>query len=101
FRASSRGSFQLNLWIPDAAPSRDAETEARMRDFLASWGPAVPATAGETRLPDFGAQCEAFLEIAPTAVSSIMGLFPTEFVARLKARGIRWLATATTLTEAQ
>ncbi len=101
FRASSRRPFQLNLWIPDAEPLRDAETEARMRAFLASWGPMVPATAGDTRLPDFGAQCEAFLETAPTAVSSIMGLFPPEFVARLKERDIRWLATATTLAEAQ
>ena len=101
FRASSRAPFQLNVWIPDAAPLRDAEAEARVRAFLASWGPAVPATAGDARPPDFRAQCETFLEMAPTAVSSIMGLFPPEFVRRLKEKGIRWFATATTLAEAQ
>ena len=36
----------------------------------------------------------------PRAVSSIMGLFPPEFVASLKAKGIAWFATATTLSEA-
>src|SRR5437016_5084205 len=36
----------------------------------------------------------------PRAVSSIMGVFSSEFVAALKARGIAWLATATTLSEA-
>jgi nitronate monooxygenase len=33
------------------------------------------------------------------AVSSIMGLFSPEFVAALKAKGIAWFATATTLSE--
>jgi nitronate monooxygenase len=42
-----------------------------------------------------------FLEVAPTAVSSIMGVFPETFVNRLKERHIAWFATATTLTEAR
>jgi nitronate monooxygenase len=41
-----------------------------------------------------------FVEIAPAAVSSIMGLFPPSLVQRLKARGIARFATATTLAEA-
>ncbi|MER3446156.1 MAG: nitronate monooxygenase, partial [Candidatus Dadabacteria bacterium] len=76
FRAGSSGPFQLNVWIPDPKPHRDAEAEARIRAFLASWGPEVPATAGDVAPPDFQAQCEAFIELNPTAVSSIMGLFP-------------------------
>src|SRR5262249_53836493 len=71
------------------------------RRFLEQWGPGVPLSAGDAALPDFDAQCEAFLESAPTAVSSIMGLFPSNFVARLKQRGIAWFATATTLAEAK
>ena len=71
------------------------------RRFLASWGPEVPATAGDAVPPDFHEQCEAFLETKPTAVSSIMGLFPAEFVRRCKDRGISWFATVTTLAEAQ
>ncbi|HVR99666.1 MAG TPA: nitronate monooxygenase [Thermoanaerobaculia bacterium] len=101
FRSASSGPFQLNTWIPDPAPSRDAEAEARVRAFLAAWGPEVPASAGDAVPPDFREQCEAFLELKPTAVSSIMGLFPPEVVARLKERGISWFATATTVSEAQ
>src|SRR4029077_13229519 len=38
-RGNSNGAFQLNLWIPDPAPQRDPAQEARVRDFLAAWGP--------------------------------------------------------------
>lgn len=100
FRAASNGSFQLNLWIPDRPPARDAEREARLRAFLADWGPPVAAEDGNIEPPDFGAQCEALLEARPTAASSIMGLFPAAFVAALKARGVVWFACATTLREA-
>jgi nitronate monooxygenase len=94
-------AFQLNTWIPDPSPHRDPNAEAQVRDFLAGWGPEVPAAAGDLALPDFGAQCEAFLELKPTAVSSIMGVFPPAFVSRLKAARIAWFATATTLAEAE
>src|SRR5215831_19361146 len=33
-RAKTNGAFQLNLWIPDPPPRRDAAHEARVRDFL-------------------------------------------------------------------
>jgi nitronate monooxygenase len=101
FRSGSSGPFQLNVWIPDPKPHRDAEAEARMRAFLARWGPEVPATAGDAALPDFQEQCETFLALKPTAVSSIMGLFPPEYVKRLKDSGIAWFATATTVAEAR
>jgi nitronate monooxygenase len=42
FRSQSNGSFQLNLWVPDPPPVRDAALEARVREFLANWGPPVP-----------------------------------------------------------
>ncbi|MGH9528156.1 MAG: nitronate monooxygenase, partial [Terriglobales bacterium] len=100
FRAASAGPLQLNLWIRDPPPRRDAAAEARLREFLAAWGPAVPADAAETALPDFAAQCQALLAARPTAVSSIMGLFPPPFVVQLKAAGIAWFATATTVAEA-
>ncbi|HXY35535.1 MAG TPA: nitronate monooxygenase [Planctomycetaceae bacterium] len=101
FRAASGGPFQLNTWIPDPPPRRDADAESRVRKFLASWGPEVPAAAGDAQPPDVREQCEAFLELKPTAVSSIMGLYAPEYVARLKRNGIAWFATATTLAEAQ
>jgi len=100
-RAGCEGGFQINLWMPDAPPARDRAAEDAVRAFLRRWGPEVASDAGDARPPDFAAQCEAVLEIRPAVVSSIMGLVPPELVQRMKARGIRWLATATTTTEAR
>src|SRR5436305_13095212 len=99
-RANTDAPFQINLWIPDPPPARNREHEARVREFLSRWGPPVPEEVGDMTPPDFDAQCEAVLRIAPAAASSIMGLYPTRFVAELKARRISWFATATTVTEA-
>ncbi|MDE1156375.1 MAG: nitronate monooxygenase [Acidobacteriaceae bacterium] len=101
FRQQSNGPFQMNLWVPDPPPHRDLDLEAHQRAFLSQWGPAVPDDAGDTPLQDFHAQCNALLEARPTAVSSIMGLFPPAFVQQLKARGILWFATVTTAEEAR
>jgi nitronate monooxygenase len=100
FRRESKGSFQLNLWVPDPPPARDAEAEEKVRCFLAQWGPEVAPEAGNARPPDFMAQCAASLAARPRAVSSIMGLFSPALVAALKARCIAWFATATTVAEA-
>jgi nitronate monooxygenase len=99
-RAASNGAFQLNLWIPDPAPVRDQAAEAAVRDFLGRWGPAVAAEAGDTAMPDFAAQCEAMLAAGPSVISSIMGVYPPAFVTAMKARGVRWFATVTTVREA-
>lgn len=100
FRAQSNGAFQINLWVPDPPPVRDPVLEARQREFLATWGPSVPAEAADAVPLDFEAQCAAILEAGPSVVSSIMGLYPPAFVAKLKARGIAWLACVTTVSEA-
>jgi len=100
-RIEIEGTFQINLWIPDPPPVRDREHEARVREFLSRWGPPVGEDAGEIALPDFDAQREALLSAKPTAVSSIMGLYPKQFVSELKRQGIAWFATATTVAEAK
>lgn len=101
FRKGSAGEFQVNLWIPDPPPKRDAEQEKRERDFLAQWGPAVSPEAGDVELPDFRSQCDAILTVGPKVISSIMGLYPPAFVAELKQRGIVWFAAVTTIAEAK
>jgi nitronate monooxygenase len=98
-RAATPGPLQLNSWMPDPAPVRDREAEARVRAFLEAWGPPVPPGAGDITLMDPLAQCEAFLELRPAAVSTIMGLLPPPYVTRLKDAGIAWFATVTTLAE--
>jgi nitronate monooxygenase len=34
YRAQSNGSFQINLWIPGPAPTRNKSAEFRVREFL-------------------------------------------------------------------
>jgi nitronate monooxygenase len=101
FRGASNGTFQINLWVPDPPPLRDADHERRVREFLGQWGPPVTEEAGDAAPIDFDAQCAALLAATPRVVSSIMGLFPEAFVAELKARDIAWFACATTLAEAR
>jgi len=100
-RAGSNGGFQLNLWIPDPQPKRDVAAENAVREFLRIWGPEVAREAGDVTPPNFAEQCEAMLEVGPPIISSILGLYPPTFVDRMKAQGIKWFATVTTVTEAR
>jgi nitronate monooxygenase len=100
-RRASGKQFQINLWIPDPAPARNAAHEAALRDFLSGFGPPVPPEAAERRPPDFTAQCAALLAAAPAAASSIMGLFPAAFATDLRRNDIAWFATVTTVAEAR
>jgi nitronate monooxygenase len=99
-RTQGNGPYQINLWIPDPAPKRDAEHEQRLREFLGQWGPEVSQEAGDATPPDFESQCEALLSAKPPLVSSVMGLYPPDFVVRLKKQGIAWIANVSTVAEA-
>jgi nitronate monooxygenase len=101
FRAKSNGPFQLNIWIPEPPAPPDPAGEARVRAFLAPWTAEARGIAATGPSPDFEAQCQAFLDVSPRVVSSIMGVFPRPFVAALKTRGIAWFATVTTAAEAR
>ena len=65
----------------------------RSENFWRPGVPKCPASAGDVVLPDFDAQCEVFLDMKPTAVSSIMGVFPAALCApfeiRWRSRGLR------------
>ena len=100
-RAKGNGPYQLNLWVPDPPPPRDAGHEGLLRAFLSDWGPPPAEDAGDARPPDFAAQCEALLSAKPPIVSSVMGVFPSEFVARLRRAGVAWFASVSTVAEAQ
>jgi nitronate monooxygenase len=99
-QAGADAPLQINLWVPDPEPLRDAAHEARVRAFLAGFGPEVPAAAGDARPIDFNAQFDAVIAARPTAFSSIMGLLTREQVVRLKDAGIAWYANVTTVGEA-
>lgn len=99
-RRGSNGAFQLNTWIPDPAPERNTQHEADVRAFLSQWGPDVPPESAEGKMPDFFEQCDAMLAAGPAVMSSIMGLYPDDVVAQMKAQNIKWFATVTTVTEA-
>ena len=96
FRAGSAGPLPLNMWVPDE-PFDDPGGTAAATAFLHRFGSPGPV-GGEA--PAYTAQCAAMLEAAPTVVSSIMGLFDADYVARLHERGIAWFATAITLDDA-
>jgi len=74
-RAGTNGGFQLNLWNPDPPPKRDAANEDAIRHFLGSWGPRVAPEAGDLKLPDFAAQCEAMLKAGPSVSRRSWGYF--------------------------
>lgn len=102
FRSRSNGGFQINLWIPDPPPRRDPAHEARVRETLSRLGGMeIPDPGPGPFLPDFAEQCEAMIESSTPIISSIMGVFPPEMVARMKSRGIAWFANATTVAEAR
>lgn len=99
--AGAAAPLQLNLWVPDPPPRRDAAHEARVAAFLAQHGPPVPAGAGDAALPQFDAQLDAIVAARPAVMSTIMGLLTPAQAAWLRAAGIAWWATVTTVTEAQ
>jgi nitronate monooxygenase len=96
FRAASAGALKLNIWIPDQ-PGDDPAAVDDAAAFLNRFG--TPARTGIPG-PDFAQQTEAMLAAHPTVVSSIMGLFASDFVQRLHDQGAAWFACATTLDEA-
>ncbi len=98
-RAEGEGPFQINLWVLDPPPPRDAARERAMADHLKRWGPSPDVLSADPAVP-FADQCDALLAARPTVMSSIMGLFPRAVVDRAKAEGIRWFATVTTVAEA-
>ena len=100
-RSRTDKPFQLNTWVRDPPPERDAAREADVRTFMSRWGPTPPPEAGDAAPPEFEAQARAMLEAAPAAISSVMGLFPLWLIDELRSRTIPWFAHVSTLAEAR
>ncbi len=96
-RAASAAPFQINLWVPESPPPRTPDHEARVRQFLAQWGPPVPENAANEVPRDFGTQCEALLALRPAAPPPSWVFSPPQFVAALRSAGIAWYAVVTTV----
>jgi hypothetical protein len=75
------GSSSARTWLA---------AEQRVREFLSAWEATSPAEPSGIRLPDFEKQSDSLIAIRPTVVSSIMGLYSSPFVAKLKDQGIAW-----------
>jgi nitronate monooxygenase len=104
FRSRSRGAFQINVWMPEQLQldprERTRRIEAARRFFTHRYGEAPEADERQRPGSAFAGQCVAMLDARPTAISSIMGLFPPEFVASMHERRIAWFCCATSLDEA-
>ncbi|WP_068080793.1 NAD(P)H-dependent flavin oxidoreductase [Polycladidibacter stylochi] len=100
FKSRSKGALQLNIWVPDAAAQRNIAQEQKMREFLANWGPEVDNEDANLTPPNFDDQFDAMVAQAPTLISSSMGLFSQQQIARIKSAGILYSATVTTVKEA-
>lgn len=101
-RTAGVEAFQLNNWVQEPATRCESQHEARLREFLGRWGPAVtPEEVAAAALPDFAQQCEAMLAAHPPVVSSVMGLYSPDYVQALKKARIAWFATVSTVAEAR
>ncbi len=100
FRSTSSGPVMLNNWIPDPIPTLDTSRESAIRKFLECIGPEIPDGVEKKQPIDFESQCKAMLKANPDVISSIMGLFETHFINRMKEQKIKWFATVTTVGEA-
>jgi nitronate monooxygenase len=104
FRSGSQGAFQINVWIPERLhlhPEEEARrVEAARQFFGRRYGEVPDVDKPQRPVSAFASQCAAMLDAQPTAISSIMGLFPPEFVASMHERRIAWFCCATSLDEA-
>ncbi|KZE34653.1 nitronate monooxygenase [Chelatococcus daeguensis] len=101
-RAATTRPFGINLFAPLPAPQTPAEAEAAVAavapfcEELALPAPAMPNAPGKT----FAEQVEAVLESGAGLFSVTFGLPGADVVAAVKAKGMLFAATATTVEEA-
>lgn len=103
-RAATDRPFAVNLWLPTGDEVTPADLD--LRPYLDALAPQYeivgvePPTPPAAFLPDFEAQFEAVLDAAPAVVSFVYGIPAPDVLDHARRRGIRVLATATTVAEA-
>lgn len=102
-RATTTRPFGINLFAPLPAPEPPADANAALDavapfcEELALPRPQMPAAPADT----FAAQVEAVLESGASLFSVTFGLPGPDVVAAVKAKGMLFAATATTVEEAK
>lgn len=104
-RAATSRPFALNLWMPVGDEVRPGDVDvatalAVAAPLYAELDLPLPTAPPERFLVDVDAQLEAVLEARPAVASFAFGIPDADTVAALEDRGIRVLATATTVAEA-
>ncbi|WP_345800073.1 DUF561 domain-containing protein [Microbacterium sp. AZCO] len=102
--ATSR-PFAVNLWLPTGDEATPADVD--LSSSLAALRPLFDAVEVEppsppaSFLPDIRDQLEAVLDARPAALSVVFGIPGAWLVEAARARGIRLLGTATSVSEAR
>lgn len=105
-REATSKPFALNLWLPLHGSEQVGATDEQFAAYLAPLLPyfaavgVTPPARPDRYLPTFEEQIEAVLQCAPAVVSFVYGVPPAGILERARARGIRTMATATTVEEA-
>ena len=101
-RAQTPSPFSVNLWVPQPGEDESIDLAPHIARLAPLYERLGVDWAGEIEAaPDFDAQLESLLEVAPPSISFVMGLPPKWAVERAKKKKIVLIGTATTVAEAR
>jgi len=104
-RAQTSRPFNVNFFChaqPEVDAARDRAWRAALAPYYAEFEiDAAGIASGGGRLPFTAELADALDELAPPVVSFHFGLPPADLVARVRRRGAKVLASATTVDEAR
>ena len=101
-RARTARPFGINLFAPQPLPQLPYDIQPALEGvalYYAELGLPAPAVPAPPR-DGFAEQLAAALELDASAFSFTFGLLPADSIARIKARGLYVIGTATTVGEA-
>ncbi|MFJ2542530.1 NAD(P)H-dependent flavin oxidoreductase [Microbacterium sp. NPDC087589] len=102
-REATSRPFSVNIWLPtgdEVEPNPQHAVFAQaLQPFYDAVGLEMPARP-ERYVPPLDEQLDAIWESAPPVLSTVFGIPSGEFIDEARRRGIRVVATATTVAEA-